>query len=158
MLLFTEERAPSNKRGLEEFKFNEEECMKNSILKLDVPMIPESCNLFTTQLLRSFGITRVGTGWLLRKYRRKEGRVDNSEKSCGYDKFRPEMGSNMHGAARKTRREFRSTSLIFFFFFFLFGYNDLKRLHSNELMYILLAERILFTRYKSTLCDLFMYM
>lgn len=81
MLLFTlfrreRERAPSNKRGLEEFKFNEEECMKNSILKLDVPMIPESCNLFTTQLLRSFGITRVGeereTGWLLRKYRRRK--------------------------------------------------------------------------------------
>ena len=91
-----------------------------------------------------------------------EGRVDNSEKSSGYDKFRPEMGSNMHGAARKIRgANFVRRRLFFFFFspfFFFFGYNDLKRLHSNELMYILLAERILFTRYKSTLRDLFMYM
>lgn len=158
MLLFTEERAPSNKRGLEEFKFNEEECMKNSILKLDVPMIPESCNLFTTQLLRSFGITRVGTGWLLRKYRRKEGRVDNSEKSCGYDKFRQKWDPICMGRREKRAANFVQHRLFFFFFFFLFGYNDLKRLHSNELMYILLAERILFTRYKSTLCDLFMYM
>ena len=129
MLLFTlfrreRERAPSNKRGLEEFKFNEEECMKNSILKLDVPMIPESCNLFTTQLLRSFGITRVGRGEGDRLAAEKvsaegEGRVDNSEKSSGYDKFRPEMGSNMHGAARKIRAaNFVRRRLFFFFFFF----------------------------------------
>lgn len=40
-VLYEEEvRSSPNKRRVEEFKFNEEECMKNSISKLDVPMTP----------------------------------------------------------------------------------------------------------------------